>query len=320
MNRRSALRLGLAALGLGAVGAGAAGLTGRAVGGHRGPARSLVVAAGEPGGFYVEFASLLAARLDADLGASVRPTDGSRSNLELVHDRRADLGLVLADSAATATGGGPPFPAPLPLRAIGRVYENYMQLVVAEEDPAGAVADLAGRRISLGAPGSGAALFGERLLAASGVTAAVDHRSLTEAAADLAAGRLDALLWSGGVPTPALVALAAARPIRLLDLTAALAPLRLAHGPVYQRVVVPPGTYGHRAAVATIGVANLLLTSPALPDDVAAAVARVLVRAAPDLIPPSAVGTQYLDLRSLITTAPVPLHPGAAAAYRDLHG
>jgi hypothetical protein len=49
-------------------------------------------------------------------------------------------------------------------------------------------------------------------------------------------------------------------------------------------------------------------------------VARTLVAAAPDLVPESALGTQYLDQRSLIGTGEIPLHPGAAAEYRTLHG
>lgn len=87
---------------------------------------------------------------------------------------------------------------------------------------------------------------------------------------------------------------------------------------MYQRVPVPDGGYGHPGQVATIGVANLLVADPALPAEVAASVAGTLVDDAPRLVPPSALGTQYLDLRSLITTGDLPLHPGAATAYRAL--
>lgn len=102
--------------------------------------RPLRIAAGEPDGFYVEFARLLAARLDA--GGEVLETGGSVRNLELVRQGKADLGLALADVAADSG-----------LRAIGRVYENYRQLVVPAERPVRTVADLAGARLSLGAGG-----------------------------------------------------------------------------------------------------------------------------------------------------------------------
>ncbi|MFC4858314.1 TAXI family TRAP transporter solute-binding subunit [Actinophytocola glycyrrhizae] len=279
-----------------------------------GPQQTLRVAAGEPGGFYKEFADLLA----GELPATVLSTTGSVANLGLVRDGGADLALTLADAAAAAYAGRAPFTTPVPLRAIGRVYENYMQLVVPADSPARSVADLAGRRLSLGAEGSGAALFGDRLLARSGVTATVDHNPLAEAVAELAEGGVDAILWSGGVPTPAIAELHRRRPIRLIDLTDQLAALQSAHGPVYERVAVPDGGYGH--PVDTIGVPNLLVTHRDLPDDVAAAVAGVLVTRASRLVPPQALGTQYLDQRSLIATAPLPMHPGAATAYRDLRG
>jgi TRAP transporter TAXI family solute receptor len=250
----------------------------------------------------------------------VVPTGGSVANLERVRDERADVGLTLADVAALAVAGSAPFPRAVPLRAIGRVYENYMQLVVPVDSPVRQVRDLADARISLGANGSGAAVFGDRLLAVTGVSARVDHRPLAVAAAELAAGEIDALLWSGGVPTPALRDLAAIRPVRLVALAGELPALRSAYGQVYDEVTVPDGGYGHSGPVATIGVPNLLVADPGLPDEVAAAVARVLVRRAPWLVPRQALGTQYLDQRSLIATGEVPIHPGAAQAYRDIRG
>jgi uncharacterized protein len=312
-SRRALLRA--APVGIGALVAG--GSTGCAGGG----AAPVAVAAGERGGFYVEFADLLVQQLQTrGVAATVVETGGSTDNVEQVAGGAATLGLALADIAVAARRGRPPFSRAVDLRALGRVYENYMQLVVRAEDPIVGVPDLAGRPVSLGAVGSGAAAFGDRLLAATGVTADVARRPVLDAAAALEEGRADALLWSGGVPTPALAELAARRPIRLLPLARYLPALRARHGPVYRPVSVPAGVYGAAAAVPTVGVANLLISAPTLPAGAADVVVRTLVAAAPALVPSSALGTQYLDRRSLIATAGVPLHPGAAAAYRDLHG
>jgi uncharacterized protein len=281
----------------------------------------LVLAAGEPGGFYVEFGELLAATLRAaGVPVTVASTGGSVQNIEQLRDGTAALGLALTDIALAARQGAEPFGAPVPLLAIGRVYENYMQLVVRAEDHATGIGDLAGRPVSLGAVGSGAAVFGDRLLAAAGIPAEVTRRPLRDAVIALEAGSTDALLWSGGVPTPALAELAARRPVRLLPLAEHLPQLRTRHGTVYGPVTVPAGAYGTGGPVPTVGVANLLACTPDLPADTAGALARTLVTAAPALVPESALGTQYLDQRSLIGTGDVPLHPGAAAAYRDLHG
>lgn len=286
-----------------------------------GAAPTLTLAAGEPGGFYVEFGELLGTALRAaGLPVTVVSTGGSVENIEQLRDGTAALGLALTDIALTARVGEGPFGAPVPLQAIGRVYENYMQLVVRAEDPATSTADLAGRPVSLGAVGSGAAVFGDRLLAAAGIAADVTHRPLRDAVTALESGSAAALLWSGGVPTPALAELAARRPVRLLPLVEHLPQLRSRHGGVYGPVTVPADAYGPAAPVPTVGVANLLVCTPTLPPATAAAVARTLVAAAPDLVPESALGTQYLDQRSLIGTGEIALHPGAAAAYRAMHG
>ncbi|PRX45107.1 hypothetical protein B0I33_110206 [Prauserella shujinwangii] len=291
--------------------------------GYRGPERLLTIAAGESGGFYLAFARLLAAELhraEPRLRCVAMPTQASVVNVSLVRSGRADLGLALADTAEAAVAGTGPFADPVPLRAIGRVYENYVQLVARATGPVRSVEDLAGRRVSLGAAGSGAALTGQRLLASAGLTARVRHLRLADAVSALRSGQIDALLWSGGVPTPALGELSRATGIRLVPLDGLLPALRAAHGPVYREVRVPAGAYTGVPSVPTVGVANLLVCAPGLPDDVAAAVTRVLVTRAGHLVPEQAVGTQYLDVRTLIGTRTVPLHPGAAAAYRALHG
>lgn len=319
--RRRALGLGLA------LALGAAGLAGCGGQRYRGPTRELRVASGEPGGFYLDFATLLATEVtsvEPGLRCSAVATGGSLDNIDRLLAGQAELALVLADTAQAAAAGGDPFTAPVPLRALGRVYENYMQLVVRADSPVRSVRDLAGRPVSLGAAGSGAALFGRRLFTAAGLVGAdalrQEHLSLVDAVAALETGRIDALLWSGGVPTPKLAELVDRTSIRLLPLDDVLPALRAGHGSVYEQVSVPAGVYRLPQQVATVGVASLLVATPSLPDDVAAAVVRVLVRQAANLVPQQALGTQFLEVRTLIGTAGVPLHPGAAQEYRDLHG
>ncbi|QRP49661.1 TAXI family TRAP transporter solute-binding subunit [Amycolatopsis sp. FDAARGOS 1241] len=291
--------------------------------GYRGPDRSVTIAAGEQGGFYLAFAEVLAAELnraEPRLHCAAVPTEASVANVERVRDGRADLGLVLADVAQSALAGEPPFPAPVQLRALGRVYENYLQLVVRAGDGVADLRALADRPVSVGAGGSGAAQLGERVFAAAGVTVQARHLPLAEAIAALAAHRIDALLWSGGLPTPALAELNRTTPLALLPLASVIPRLRAEHGPVYEQVQVPAGAYPGVGAPATIGVANLLVCAPGLPPDVPAAVVRVLAGRAANLVPAQAVGTQFLDVRTLIGTQPVPLHAGAADTYRALHG
>jgi TRAP-type uncharacterized transport system substrate-binding protein len=137
------------------------------------------------------------------------------------------------------------------------------------------------------------------------------------------AGSVDALLVAGGVPLPTLSDLNDRFGLRFLPLAGLLPRLGgqggLA-GSGLEEVSLPQGAYRAAGGVATIGVSNLLVCRPDLPRSVAEALTRLLVLRATALVPHNAVGTQFLDVRSLIGTGAIALHPGAVTAYRSLHG
>ncbi|WP_280263667.1 TAXI family TRAP transporter solute-binding subunit [Nocardia wallacei] len=274
------------------------------------------LAAGEVGGFYHAFATQLAATA-ADAGTvHIEPvtTSGSFANLAMLDRGDADAALALADSIEADPGTDRLF-------ALGRVYENYIQLVVRASSALRTASDLRGHRVSLGAPGSGATFTGERLLRAAGLDPDIDvrvtHLPLRGAVTTLTDGVIDALLWAGGVPTPSFDI---PRTLRLIDLGDLAQPMRDRFGYLYDRVVIPADAYPGTPAVRTIGVANLLVTTRTLPDDAAAALTELLITRADRLVPSEAAGTQFLDARSLIGTDGVALHPGAATVYRRHHG
>ena len=202
---------------------------------------------------------------------------------------------------------------------MARVYENYLQVVVRDSAPAQRLSDLEGQRVSIGPGGSGAAATSEVLFEAAGLRGRVDmlRYRLQEGLARLADGGVDALVWSGGVPTPAISELDAKVPLRMLDIGRLAAPMALSGYPFLVRQVptgdyVPPGLH-------SIGVPNLLLCRHDLGTDVVAAVVDVLATDAPQLVPPYVRGLQYLDPPSMIQTGLIPLHPGARE-YQRLHG
>jgi TRAP transporter TAXI family solute receptor len=279
--------------------------------------RTVSIAAGEPDGFYIEFANLLRPFLHA----RVVPTLGSVQNIRAVASGSADLGLALADSLDAARTGSPAFGPAVQLYALGRIYENYMQLVVRADSSVRTLADLAGRSVSLGANGSGAALFGERLFATAGVVLGqYRHLSLKDAVGALRDELVDGMLWSGGVPTEVLADADRAWGIRLIELGDYVPELRRRYGRYYNVIALPAGTYRSTGAVRTVGVPNLLVTGSRTPDDAVRETVRALVEHAGQLVPSAARGTQYLDVGNLINTEPLPLHPAAAAAYRELRG
>jgi TRAP transporter TAXI family solute receptor len=299
-----------------------AALTGCAGGRYQGDERTVRIAGGQRGGFYLEVARLLAGEISSaepNLRCTALETGGSVQNVQMISSGQADIGVSQSDVAIAAVTGSEPFAGVLPLRGIGRMYEDYLQLVVLADSEFTTVFDLAGRTVSLGAHGSGATLTGQRLISAVGIRVGERFALLTEAVDALADRRVDALVWSGGVPTPILAALHRKVGIRLLPLGKALPMLRERYGMAYQQVTIPAGGYGGNG-MPGIGVPNLLLCDRSLPDDVVATITRVVVEHAAQLVPPQALGTQFLDRRALICLLGVPMHPGAASAYQQLHG
>jgi TRAP-type uncharacterized transport system substrate-binding protein len=131
---------------------------------------------------------------------------------------------------------------------------------------------------------------------------------------------VDALFWSGGVPTAAIAAAHQDVGLGFLDLSALLPALRSRYGPYYDRVLIPEGSYEGAPAVWTVGVANLLLCRDDLDAGTVKRTVELLVGHAQELVPRSSLGVQFLSAESLINTAGLPLHPAAAAAYKALHG
>lgn len=285
------------------------------------PAGSIRLGAGDPGGLYLAFAELLAEQVRSSLPeitVDVQATEGSVENLALLRSGELDMGLALADVAERDRAVGSLDTAPA---AIARVYENYLQVIVRDSADVQQFSELAGRRISIGPDGSGAAATSRVLLAAAGLDGQVHLEAyrLKDALARLADSDIDALVWSGGVPTPALADLDAVLALRIIDIGPLAARMSAISGfPYVLRQVptcgyVPPG-------VRSIGVPNVLLCRPGIATDIAAGVVDVLATRAEYLVPPHIRGLQYLDTTSMIQTGSIPLHPGAVDAYRALHG
>lgn len=285
------------------------------------PARTMTMASGDAGGSYVRFAELLREAMRRrgapELGVVV--TNGSVENLDLLGEGAVDLAIALADTVETNSGDAV---------AIGRVYQNYLQCITRADGDVRALADLAGRRVSAGAAGSGTALTARRLLAATGLgvddprgtAPLLSEHPLGEALDALADGAIDALFWSGGIPTPQVDELSATTRLRLVDLAVAVPALDAAHPGAYLVTSVPAGVYSTTAATPTIGIPNYLLARPDLDDAFARTLVDVLIDDAHRLVAEETVGVQYLTPATLIDTGTVPLHPAAKQEYAALYG
>jgi TRAP transporter TAXI family solute receptor len=321
MDRRSFLSAGIA---------GAAALTtgacsrGRSV--EPAPEYPAVIATGNEEGVYAQYGAGIAKLVTETTGVTLTPviTGGSVANLEMLRRRRADVAFSLADSAADAYRGRAEFSekGQTSMWALARTHDNYLHVVVPLDSDIETFTDLRGKRVNLGMKNSGTFIVARRLLNAAWIDYRRDLKpffaDLHDSTELLKADKIDALIWSGGLPTDALTKLQASEGFKLIDIGQWAKKLVAQRISSYVVTSVPPSAYGTTNAVSTLSIPNFLVARFGLPDPWAWWIVNTLFRKQSQLVSyhPEAAS---LDPRSAIATMPIPLHPAAERWYRAHH-
>jgi TRAP transporter TAXI family solute receptor len=177
-----------------------------------------------------------------------------------------------------------------------------------------------GKRISTGSPNSGTETMALRLLETAGIDPKTGIKkqalSLPETVQGMKDGTLDAMVWSGGLPTSGVTDLMTTMKTKaaFVPLDRELAGLKSKYGPIYQATTIKKSTYGTPGDVPTIAVPNVLIVSTKMPDALAHDLAKVIFDRRQDLIKvhPEAAN---IDRAKAPKTEPVVLHPGAKKYY-----
>ncbi|MBT0773856.1 TAXI family TRAP transporter solute-binding subunit [Kineosporia sp. J2-2] len=279
----------------------------------------IVITAGTTAGVYYAWALALKEQLEAtsSLEVEVLPSSGSIENLARLTAGTADLAVSAGDAAETRNGRGSADDesSDVPLRAIARIYDDYYHVIVPAGSTLHSLSDLAGHRVAIGDPGSGTALIARRLLSLAGITVQEKELGIVDGLDALKAGTVDAVFWSGGVPTTAVQATSEQIPLRLIGLGDLAREMRFTYGSVYRPAAIPAGRYGGNEQVDTMALANLLVTRADADDEMVSTVISTIFdrRSAIARDVPAANQT---DLRSAILTGGLDLHPAAVAYYR----
>lgn len=289
------------------------------------PRTSLQIATGNRGGVFARYGRALSTVLDHELPgvtATSRLTDASVENLRLVSEGICDLGFTLGDTAADAVRGRGVFERPLDVVALTRMYDSYVHLVVRADARVRSVTDLRGRKVGVGAPGSGTRVLAERILHHSGMElddVEVSSAPLEECARALREDRLTAFFFVSGFPGQAVLSLSRKMPIRLVNLREVTGALIETYGAQYVAGPIPASTYAMPEAVDTVSVRNYLVARRRMPERLAHAVTRVVFEARPE-IARLAPGVRQPGIGSAVFTSPLDLHPGAVRYFRDRRG
>jgi uncharacterized protein len=277
----------------------------------------LRLATGPAGAVYRRIGGALAEHISEQVpGITVItvPSGASTDNIRMLRAGEVHLGLTSLDALITTDGS-----APEGLSALCRLYDSHLHLVVMAGSAIDEFRDLKGKRISLGARDSGTEFTSRRILELGRVNADGRYLSQAESAAALRDGEIDAMFSLTGVPTPAITELAQRHLIRLIPLDAQADALFTAFPGPYTPAMIPATAYAGVPATRTVAVPNVLLGRNDLPDDLVYAITHTIftrTRASRDHAE-ALPETRQINVRTGISTASIPLHPGAAAWFRD---
>jgi uncharacterized protein len=257
----------------------------------------------------------------ANVKTQVQATKASVENLILLQKGRGEIAFALGDSLKAAWEGDEEagFRKKMDrLRTIGAIYPAYIQIVASSDSGIKTLADLRGKSLSVGAPRSGTELNSRAILAAAGMSykdlGKVEYLPFAESVDLMKNRQLDATLQSAGLGVASLKDLA-----QSTDITLVSVPKEIVDkiGPPFIAETIPANTYsGQDKDVPTAAVANYLVTSSAVSDDLAYQMTKLIFESLPELANAHVAGKD-IKLETAATGSPVPLHPGAIRYYRE---
>jgi len=255
---------------------------------------------------------------------AVQATKASAENLNLIEAGRGELAFTLGDALSDAWRGNAEagFKTPLKkLRAVAAIYPNYIQIVASADSGIHSLADLKGKRISVGAPKSGTELNARAILKAAGLTyadfAKVEYLPFGESVELMKNRQLDATLQSAGLGVASLRDLATSMKIVVVAIPADV--VAKVGDPAYKPAVIPAKTYdGQDSDIPSVAIGNVLVTNESVPEQTVYLMTKALFENLPTLVA-AHNAARAIKLESATEGLAVPLHPGAARYYKEMH-
>jgi hypothetical protein len=257
-----------------------------------------------------------------DAKTSVQATKASVENLNLLQVGRGEAGLTLGDSLSAAWAGVEEagFKQPLKrLRGISAIHTNYIQIVARADAGIKTLADLRGKRISVGAPKSGTELNARAILKAAGIGygdfAKVEYLPYDQSVELLRNKQIDVTLQSAGLGNPALRDLA--NSVDVVFVPVPVTVVSKVGDAAYVPGKIPANTYkGQAQETPTAAIQNFLVTHEGVGTDTVYRMTKSMFENLDQLAAAHAAG-KAVKLEKAAAGMPIPLHPGAEKYYRE---
>jgi TRAP transporter TAXI family solute receptor len=289
---------------------------------------SLSIATGGTGGVYYPLGGGMANILSKyvpGLQATAEVTGGSIDNLKLIATGKPYIGFSMADAGQDAYRGEDKFKgAKVPLRTLMVLYPNRMHVVTIDGIGITKMADLKGKRVSTGSPGSATEVMGFRVIEAAGLDKDRDMKrerlGVAESVNALKDRKIDAFFWVGGLPTAAVTDLANTPgiKIRMIDHADAVAAMNRKYGPLYIEDVIPKATYrGMDADNRQATVWNILVSHENLSNQTAYNIVKTIFDKRDDMIAVHKEAENFRLENQKAAASPIPFHPGAVKYFAE---
>ncbi len=258
----------------------------------------------------------------AGIDVTVVSTDGSKANIQGIDAGDYQLGTVQSDVMAYAWEGSRSFETDGKIdsfRVVAGLYAEAVQLVTMDPEIK-SVSDLAGKSVSIGAPGSGVYFNAIDVLTAAGLTEAdinAQYQSFADSTDALKDGKIDAAFIVAGAPTPAITELCTTNSAYLVPIDGDVSASLMESCPFYTEYVIPAGTYnGQTEDVTTVTVkATLIVSADASEEDVYSLTAAIFDNI--DAITAENAKGAELSLENATSGMTAPFHAGAAKYFTE---
>ncbi len=287
---------------------------------------ALLMATGGTGGTYYPLGGAMAEtwsnHIDG-LKVTVQSTGASVENIRLLSRGQTELAMAMNGPAQAAVQGKGDFKEPVDnIAAIGVIYPEVMQVVTPKDSGIKSIKDLAGKRVSIGPPGSGTASAAVKILEAYGIDADKDiakfQDTFADAADKLKDGQLDVAFAVLAVPAANVIEIATATPVDIVDIEGEGLNKLLEAEPAFAPYEIPANTYNGQDTVGkTVAQWAVLYTQKDLDEDLAYNLAKVMYENTDEIAAGHARGNQIKLENATKGIAPVPFHPGALKYYEE---
>jgi uncharacterized protein len=291
-------------------------------------AQNISIGTGGTGGVYYPMGGGIAAVLSKyvpGMQATAEVTGGSVDNLKLIATGKPYVGFSMTDAAQDAFKGEDKFKGTkVPVRTLMILYPNRMQVVTVEGSGIGKMADLKGKRVSTGSPGSATEVMAFRVIEAAGLDKDKDLRrerlSVAESVNALKDKKIDAFFWVGGLPTAAVTDLAntPGTKIKMIDHADLVPAMNAKWGNLYVQDVIPKDTYkGMDADNKQATVMNILVAHENMDEKTAYNIVKTIFDKRDDIIAVHKEATNFKLENQKASATPVPFHPGALKYFAE---